>query len=386
MAFDVEAFIRNASEDTRKLIGEERALIAVSGGVDSTTVAVLVARAVGEKLSCVFIDTGFMREREPEKVKKGLAKFGVELKVVEARERFFKALEGLSDAEEKRKAFRETFYRLFGEIVREEGCKVLIQGTIAPDWIETKGGIKSQHNVLAQIGIDTSSEYGFRIVEPLLYLYKDQVRKVGEALGLPPEFYQRQPFPGPGLLVRVVGEVKREKVDELRRALDIVENNFADVGSQQYFAGIFENANERHAGIEKLANEFLGEKDARALVLKEKSTGVKGDLRRYGKIAALKGEAKPPIAQLVKLQFDIISKNPDFTRVLYLVREREDGNGEYLVSMRAVSTRDFMTADVTEIDWKILEKTADEIMKKCARVRGVYYDVTPKPPATVEYE
>ncbi|MEW6329127.1 MAG: ATP-binding protein, partial [Candidatus Micrarchaeota archaeon] len=204
MAFDVEAFIRNASEDVRRQIGDERALIAVSGGVDSTTVAVLVARAVGEKLSCVFIDTGFMREREPEKVKEGLAKFGVELEVVNARERFFKALEGLEDAEEKRKAFRETFYRLFGEIVRGKGCKILIQGTIAPDWIETKGGIKSQHNVLAQIGIDTSKEYGFRILEPLLYLYKDQVRKVGEALGLPPEFYQRQPFPGPGLLVRVV--------------------------------------------------------------------------------------------------------------------------------------------------------------------------------------
>ncbi len=383
--FDSKSFIEKSKEQMRKEIGGEKALCAISGGVDSTVCAVLVSKAIGSSLRTVFIDTGFMRENEPAWVKKNLEKMGIDLRVVDAREKFISALEGRSDAEEKRKIFRETFYKLFGDIVREEKCKILIQGTIAPDWIETKGGIKSQHNVLKQIGIDPEKEFGYKIVEPLLQLYKDQVRLVGKELGLPEEFYTRQPFPGPGLLVRVVGEVRRDKLEDTRKSIAVVEKymNAFTPPPQQYFAAVLDAKSSPSEKISKEASEFLGEK-AKATVLDARGTGVTGDLRRYGKVVLVEAKSTDYKA-LNKMQFEIVSRNKDdVSRVILVLKSRK--GGKHVAAIRSIQTRDFMTAVITQIPFDTLNQMAEEILNRCPDVGIVGYELTPKPPATVEFE
>ncbi len=381
--FDAVSFIKRSEDKIKNQIGEEKALCAISGGVDSTVCAVLVSKAIGSSLRTVFIDTGFMREGEPEWVKQKLEEMEIDLRVVDAKERFISAVEGMSDAEDKRKAFRNTFYNLFGEIVREEGRKILIQGTIAPDWIETKGGIKSQHNVLSQIGIDPEKEFGYKVVEPILQLYKDQVRLVGKELGLPEGFYTRQPFPGPGLIVRVVGEIKRDKLEDTRTAVSVVEKHLSDISPQQYFAALLEGDGDVSEKMSVEATEFLEQK-AETVVLQAKGTGVTGDLRRYGNIALLSSSPAPDFNKLTKTQFELVSRNKELSRVLFKISEREEGT--YICALRAINTRDFMTAYATEIPKETLDKIADEILEKCTSVKAVGYDITPKPPATVEYE
>ncbi len=383
--FDSKSFIEKSKGEMQKQIGGERALCALSGGVDSTVCAVLASKAIGSSLRAVFIDTGFMREDEPAWVKKHLDKMGVNLRVFDARERFISALEGHSDAEEKRKIFRDTFYKLFGEIVREEKCKILIQGTIAPDWIETKGGIKSQHNVLSQIGIDPEKEFGYKVVEPLLQLYKDQVRLVGKELGLSEELYARQPFPGPGLLVRVVGEVRRDKVEDTRKAIAVVEEGLKGLSPppQQYFAAILDSKGKISEKISKEAGEFLGEK-AKATVLDARGTGVTGDIRRYGKVVLIDSKSTDYMA-LNKTQFEIVSRNKDdVSRVLLVLKSQKEG--KYIAAIRSIQTRDFMTVVITKIPFELLNSMAEEILGRCPNVKAVAYELTPKPPATVEFE
>ncbi|MEW5902582.1 MAG: ATP-binding protein, partial [Acidobacteriota bacterium] len=365
--FDAKSFIEKSKAETQKEIGKERALVAISGGVDSTVCAVLVSKAIGSSLRAVFIDTGFMREDEPAWVKKNLEKMGINLRVYDARERFISALAGKSDAEEKRKIFRETFYSLFGEIVREEKCKILIQGTIAPDWIETKGGIKSQHNVLKQIGIDPEKEFGYKVVEPILMLYKDQVRLVGKELGLPEEFYARQPFPGPGLLVRVVGEVTREKIEDTRKAIAVVEKHLDGFTPQpkQYFAAVLDSKGKASEKISKEASEFLGEK-AKATVLEARGTGVTGDIRRYGNVVLIEAKSTD-YKTLNKMQFEIVSRNKDdVSRVVLVLKSR--AGGKHVAAIRSIETRDFMTVVITQVPFDKLNKMADEILKRCPDV------------------
>jgi len=184
-----------------------------------------------------------MRQDEPEKVRDKLASPPLELKIriIRSAGRFLKAVADEPLAEEKRKKFRETFYQVLKEEADKFGCEYLVQGTIAPDWIETQGGIKTQHNVLKQVGIDPQARYGFKLLEPLSELYKDQVRSLAKHLAVPNEFSERQPFPGPGLLVRCIGEVKRPKLEVLRSATSIVEDRLGALGSNQYFAAIIEN-------------------------------------------------------------------------------------------------------------------------------------------------
>jgi GMP synthase (glutamine-hydrolysing) len=384
--FNTKSFIERSRNDIRQKIGSEKALCAISGGVDSTVCAVLVSKAIGSSLRTVFIDTGFMRENEPAWVKTNLEKMGVNLRMVDARERFISALEGHSDAEEKRKIFRNTFYSLFGEIVREEKCKVLIQGTIAPDWIETKGGIKSQHNVLSQIGIDPEKEFGYKVLEPLLQLYKDQVRLVGKELGLPEEFYTRQPFPGPGLLVRVVGEIRRDKLEDTSKAISVVEENLNsfEPKPQQYFAALLDSKGSVSEKISKEATEFLGQK-ATAEVLDARGTGVTGDLRRYGKVALVSAKGPVGYTALNKMQFEIVSRNKDdLSRVVFVLKSRKAG--KHVCAIRSIQTRDFMTVVITQIPFELLNKMAERIMERCPTVSAVGYEITPKPPATVEFE
>ncbi len=353
------------------------ALAAVSGGVDSTTSAVIVRRAVGDKLRAVFLDTGFMRNNEPNYIKSILS--GVlPIDIIDMHERFYREMFGIGDAEEKRVRFREVFYATLSGIAKELGCDWLVQGTIAPDWIETRGGIKTQHNVLEQVGIDTVSKYGFKLLEPLRELYKDQVREIAKYLGVPDEIINRQPFPGPGLSIRAVGTLTLEKLDVVRRATEIVERRLGGLGLSQWFAAAWEYETSRDEEIMRSLRHF-GELSVE--LFKVRATGIKGDARSYGHVALIRGELMR--WDIVYMLYDQVTSNYDVTHVIYELASR--GRGEYFVSIRAVVTDDFMTADVPRLPRDLLMEVAGEILED-DRVAGVGYDVTPKPPATIEYE
>ncbi len=283
-----------------------KTIIALSGGVDSSVCAVLANRAIGDLLIPIYIDTGLMRKGETERIREI---FGdLELQVIDAKDRFLEALVGIKDPEEKRKVIGEIFIRVFEEEAREINAGYLIQGTIYPDRIESEGGIKSHHNVGG-----LPSHIDFKgIIEPIDDLYKDEVREVAWALDLPEEICERMPFPGPGLAVRIIEEVTEEKVEVVREANAIVEEELLEKFKPwQTFAAV------------------LG-----------KGTGVKGDLRIHG----------------------------------------------WIVAVRAVGSRDGMTADAMELPWETLRKIQSRITAEIPSVARVVYDITPKPPATIEFE
>jgi GMP synthase (glutamine-hydrolysing) len=232
-----ERFIADKVADIIAAVGDGTAINALSGGVDSSAVTMLGHRALGERLRTVFIDNGIMRQGEPERVVSLFRDLGVKVEVVDARVAFFAALKGITDPEEKREAITQAFYKdVFGRLVRESGARHLLQGTILTDIDETIAGIKRQHNVFAQLGIDPQEAFGYGILEPLIQLRKDGVRKAGEALGLPAELFQRIPFPGPALATRIIGEVTPERVETVRQATVIVEEMLAESGAFQYMA------------------------------------------------------------------------------------------------------------------------------------------------------
>lgn len=379
----------------RRALGGEMALIAVSGGVDSTVSAVITHRAIGDNLVCVFVDDNFMRLGEPERVKATLSAppLNLPVKVLDERERFMEALKGLDDAEEKRKAFREAFYQTLGEAARREGCRFLVQGTIKPDVIETEGGIKTQHNVLEQIGIDPVERFGFKVIEPVAALYKPQVREVARHLGAPPEVSERQPFPGPGLSVRMVGEITPEKLEELKKATAIVEKGFRPHGPDQYFAAILSGgASQAPKILRREAAEALNldSSQVKSSYLAERATGVIDGKRAYGFIAAIEvtDESGTPLhleyEALERMRAQVQANYPEVTRVLHLV-EGKNRVG-YVVALRAIRTRDFITAALAEIPWMTLRDVSKKILEACPKVLKVYFDLTPKPPATIEFE
>ena len=395
--FSPEKFIKRQAIEIKSLIGKERALIAVSGGVDSVTTAVLTRKAVGENLLCIMLDDAFMREGEPKHIAQLVSQppISLPITVLNVQQRFLAALKGLTDAEEKRKAFRETFYKVLGETADKENCKILVQGTIKADVLETTGGVKTQHNVLEQMGIDTVKRFGFKVVEPIKSLYKEQVRMVGRKLGIPAEISERQPFPGPGLSVRVVGEVTKDKLEAEKRATAILERHFSTHKPSQYFAAIFDNKTAHYSradAIQETVARLLNVPSRHVLmkVLEAKATGVKAGQRRYANVAALNiqtmsGEFHTPsIPTLVALQSKITS-DPFFTRVLYCIKGTPQAR-PYIAALRAITTQDFLTASVCEIPWDTLNQTANEILSICQNVCEVYLDVTPKPPATIEME
>jgi GMP synthase (glutamine-hydrolysing) len=316
--FDPQKFVENKIEELKRRI-TGNAVIGVSGGVDSTVAAVLVGRAVGDKLRCVLVDTGYMRKNEVQNNKQTLLKMGLHVLVVDAKERFYEKLKGVVEPEMKRKIIGELFIRVFEEIARSEDAKFFVQGTIAPDWIESGGGlrdtIKSHHNVG---GLPQKIE--FEIVEPLRDLYKDEVRIVGEKLGLPREIYERQPFPGPGLAVRIIGEADAERTRIVREACAIVEEEI-------------ENA---------VANKEMNKPwQYFAVLLPCKTVGVHGDVRMYGTI----------------------------------------------ISVRSVESLDGMSAAYSKIPHVVLERMSVRITNTLKdEVSRVVFDVTNKPPGTIEYE
>ena len=238
-------FIEKAIVEIKEKVGNNRVISACSGGVDSMTSTYLVHKAVGDKLIAVFIDDGLRREGEPEFVVRTLKSLGINTRSIDSKEEFFKTFRGKTDAEEKRKAFRDKFYKTFGRVAREENVKFIVQGTIKADVIETVKGIKSQHNVLEQIGINPQ-DYGYSIIEPLRELLKPGVRIVARELGLPKEVSERMPFPGPALSLRVLGEVTPEKIAIVRRATQIVEEETQNLGIFQSFAVLH---NDKATGI-----------------------------------------------------------------------------------------------------------------------------------------
>jgi GMP synthase (glutamine-hydrolysing) len=398
--FNLKEFVERQVEEIRNVLGENRALIAVSGGVDSCTCAALVHHALGNNLLCVMLDDAFMRAGEPERVAALLSQppLNLPIKILNVQERFLEEMRELRDAEEKRKLFRETFYRVLSETAEREGIHYLVQGTILADIVETAGGVKTQHNVLSQIGINPRERFGFLIVEPLATLFKGQVREVARHLGLPREIAERQPFPGPGLSVRVVGEIRRDKLDAVKKATAIAEEKLAPHAPSQYFAVIVDNVEDashdsqlQQIQMQVAENLKVSRGHVNVRIFEDKATGVREGNRVYGEIAAIKAfDAKgnsiqPSIPDLIELQNGILTDNPSFTRVFYVIREKPLKQ-PYIVAVRAISTTDFLTAKVSDIPWKTLNEIAQSVLSLCPTVSTVCYDVTPKPPATIEME
>ncbi len=239
---NTERFINEKVKEIKDIVGDGTAINALSGGVDSSTVTMLGHRALGKRLKTLFIDNGIMREGEAEQVVGLFRNLGVKVEVIDARKEFFSAFKGITDPEEKREAVTQTFYRdVFGRMVKESGAKHLLQGTILTDVDETVAGIKRQHNVFEQLGIDPEETFGYRIIEPLIQLRKDGVRKIGRALGLPSEIFERIPFPGPALAARVIGEVTPERIETVRKATAVVEELLKDTSAFQYMAILHED-------------------------------------------------------------------------------------------------------------------------------------------------
>ena len=306
-------FIEEKVRWLRKTIGDERAIVATSGGIDSVTTILLGHRAIGDRLDAIFLDNGLMRKREFEQVATIHEQLGIPLKIYGVKDEFFAALKGKIDPEEKREVFRETFYQVLAGIARKFGAKYLLQGTTAADVVETKAGVKTQHNVLEQIGISSLERFGFVVLEPLKDLFKSEVREIARALGLPSEVVERMPFPGPGLAIRVIGEVTPEKVALLREATEIVEEETKDVPCFQAFA----------------------------VLLEDMATGVtEYGKRKYGQI----------------------------------------------IVVRVVKSSNAMTAEIAELPWGTLRRIERRIRERLPSITHVLYDLTDKPPATIEFE
>lgn len=315
--WQMEDLIGKMVKELQTETGSSRAIIGLSGGIDSSVATVIAAKALGDKLTAVFVDHGFMREDEPEQIREAFQKYPINFIVANVQDRFMQKLKGVVEPETKRKVIGEEFIRVFEEIAKESGAEYLIQGTIYPDRIESgfrknSDKIKSHHNVA---GLPEKINFK-KILEPLRDLYKDEVRKVARMLDLPKEIVNRQPFPGPGLAVRIIGDLTEEKVSIAKKADKIVreeieKNNLAD-NLWQYFAVLTDT----------------------------KATGVKGDARAYG----------------------------------------------YVVAVRAMESREAMTASFAKIPYPVLEKISTRITNEIPQVTRVVYDVTHKPPATIEWE
>jgi GMP synthase (glutamine-hydrolysing) len=396
--FNSTAFIEEQTIELTKSLGNEKAIIACSGGVDSTTCAVLTRRAIGDNLICVFIDTNFMRLGEAERVATRLSSLPLELpiRVIQAQKRFLTALQKLTDAEQKRKAFRNTFYSVLSEVAKEEKCQVLVQGTILPDILETVKGIKTQHNVLEQMKINTRVQYGFKVIEPLVSLYKPQVRAVARCLGIPVDTADRQPFPGPGLSVRVVGEITPAKLLVEKEATAIVEPELEMLKPKQFFPVTIDANKARYSlkkEVEKAVVNLLTDRkvSVQTQTLETRATGIRGGSRLYGRIVTLdvfdnrSNCVELPYTEIESIQKKITDIDEEASRVLYRLTEKQK-KGKWVIAIRAVETTDFVTAAVFHIPWTILRNVSAQILKTCKEVTAVYYDITPKPPASIEFE
>ncbi len=295
-----QQFISQKVNEIRDAVGKGLAINALSGGVDSSVVTMLGHKALGKRLKTVFIQNGLMRQDEPQRVVSLFKKLGVKVEIVDARKEFFAALKDITDPEEKREAITQTFYKkVFGRIVKKSGAKFLLQGTILTDVDETIAGIKRQHNVFEQLGIDPQKAFGYRILEPLIQLRKDGVRKVGKALGLPNEVFNRIPFPGPALSARVIGEATPKRIETARKATAIVERLLKNTKAFQYMAILHED---RVTGMRNGKRDF----------------GQQIEIRCWDSIdARVATPTKLSFAVLQKLADEIIRNVPGIVSVTY---------------------------------------------------------------------
>jgi len=304
---DTEQFINDKVRDIRDAVGDGTAINALSGGVDSSAVTMLGHRALGAQLKTVFVQNGLMREAEPEQVVGFFHELGVTVEVVDARQEFFAALKGITDPEEKREAVTQTFYRdVFGHLVKNSGARHLLQGTILTDVDETVAGIKRQHNVFEQIGIDPQEAFGYGIIEPLIQLRKDGVRRVGKALGLPVELFERIPFPGPALATRVIGEVTPERVETVRKATIVVERVLQDTDAFQYMAILHED---RVTGMRDGRRDFGQQIELRCWDSVDARTATPTRLP-FETLETLAGEIIREVPGIVSVTYNIATKPP----------------------------------------------------------------------------
>jgi GMP synthase (glutamine-hydrolysing) len=304
---NADKWIRDKVKELQKKVGDGLAINALSGGVDSSVVTALGHRALGERLKTCFIDNGIMRQGEPQKVAALFAQIGVTVEIVPARAAFFKALKGITDPEEKREAITQTFYKqVFGDIVRKSGAKYLLQGTILTDVDETVAGIKRQHNVFEQLGIDPQKAFGYKILEPLIQFRKDGVRKLGQALGLPEEAFNRPPFPGPALAARVIGEVTPAKIAMVRKATAITEKLLAKSGAFQYLAILHED---RVTGMKEGKRVFGNQIEIRCWDSLDARTGNPTRLP-FETLEKVAGAITAAIPEVVSVTYNITSKPP----------------------------------------------------------------------------
>lgn len=304
---DTRQFIKEKAEEISQAVGKGTAINALSGGVDSSAVTMLGHRALGERLKTYFIDNGIMREGEPQQIVSVFKKLGVKVEIVDAQDEFFAALKGITDPEEKREAITQTFYKkVFGRLVKESGAKHLLQGTILTDVDETVAGIKRQHNVFEQLGIDPQEAFGYKIIEPLVQLRKDGVRKVAEACGLPESVFNRMPFPGPALSARVIGEATREKIALVRKATVIVEQELARSGAFQYMSILH---NDRVTGMRDNKREFGQQIEIRCwdTIDARKASPTRLDFKTLEKLAKRMLTEVPGI---VSVTYNIATKPP----------------------------------------------------------------------------
>ncbi len=304
---DTEQFTAAKVAEIKEAVGTGTAINALSGGVDSSTVTMLGHRALGEHLKTVFIENGLMREGESDQVVSWFRKLGVSVEVIDVRDEFFAALQGITDPEEKREAITQTFYRkVFGRIVKKSKAKCLLQGTILTDVDETVAGVKRQHNVFAQLGIDPQEAFGYQILEPLVQLRKDGVRKVGKALGLPSELFERIPFPGPALAARVIGAVTPERIATVRKATTVVERLLKGTRVFQYLAILHED---RVTGMREGKRDFGYQIEVRCWDSVDARTATPTRLS-FETLESLAREIIRDVPGVVSVTYNIASKPP----------------------------------------------------------------------------
>ncbi len=306
-ALNTERFINERVKEIQDIVGDGTAINALSGGVDSSVVTMLGHRALGKRLRTIFVENGIMRAGEAEQVVGFFRDLGVPVEVCDAKTEFFAAFKGLTDPEEKREAVTQTFYKnVFGRLVKESSAKYLLQGTILTDVDETVAGIKRQHNVFEQLGIDPQAAFGYKIIEPLIQLRKDSVRAVGKALGLPAELFARIPFPGPALAARVIGEVTPEKIETVRQATVIVEKYLKETSAFQYLAILHED---RVTGMRDGKRDFGMQIEVRCWDSIDARTATPTRLS-FDVLVALAGEITQKVPGVVSVTYNIATKPP----------------------------------------------------------------------------
>ena len=308
-----QEFINQKADQISKAVGDGVAINALSGGVDSSAVTMLGHKALDKRLKTYFIDNGIMRKDEPKKIAALFKDLGVDVEIIDARDKFFKALKGISDPEEKREAVTQTFYKdVFGKLVKQSNAKYLLQGTILTDVDETVAGIKRQHNVFEQLGIDPKEAFGYKILEPLVELRKDGVRKVAAAAGLPESSFNRMPFPGPALAARVIGEVTPEKIETTRTATSILEEELSSQEAFQYMAILHED---RVTGMRNGKREFGNQIEIRCWDSLDARTATPTDLP-YATLRKLADRITKEVPGVVSVTYHIATKPPSTMEVV----------------------------------------------------------------------